>query len=114
MSKRIISVEDITIPEALKLLEDMLSRYGISEVEVSEVLTYLRRFSKTDAESAKKIVEELVSKFGIARMTAIQIVNIMPKYVEELRTILGLEKREFTDEELQEMLNIIDRYRKKK
>ena len=38
----------------------------------------------------------------------------MPKYVEELKTILGLEKREFSDKELQEMLELIDKYRKEK
>jgi len=114
MSKKIISIEDITIPEALKLLEETLSKFGISEIEVSDILTYLRKFSKVNPEDAKKIVDELVTKFGIARMTAIQIVNIMPRHVEELRTILGLEKREFSDEELQEMLSIIDKYRKRK
>ncbi len=114
MSKKIVSIEDISIPEALKLLEETLSKFGISEIEISDILTYLRRFAKVSPEDAKKLIEELVTKFGIAKITAIQIVNIMPKHVEELRTILGLEKREFRDEELQEMLSIIDKYRKKK
>ncbi len=114
MSKRIISAEDITIPEALKLLEEALSKYETPEDVIHDALAYLRRFSKLDPESARNLVTELVTRFGIARTTAIQIVNIMPKHVEELRTILGLEKREFSEKELQEMLSIIDKYRKER
>ena len=114
MSKRIISSEDITIPEALKLLEEALSKYESESEIIEEALAYLRKFAKIDPESARALVQELVSKFGIARMTAIQIVNIMPKHVEELKTILGLEKREFSEKELQEMLEVINKYRKEK
>ncbi len=114
MSKRVISSEDITNAEALKFLEEALQRFESTSAEVDEALAYLRKFSKIDPERAKSLVSELVSRFGIARITAIQIVNIMPKYVEELKTILGLEKREFSDKELQEMLELIDKYRKEK
>jgi len=114
MSKRVISIEDITIPEALRLLEEALQKFESTSPEVEEALAYLRRFAKLDADKAKELVNELVAKFGIARITAIQIVNIMPKHVEELKTILGLEKREFSEKELQEMLELINKYRKEK
>lgn len=113
MVKKVLSSEDITIPEALKLLEESISTFG-SDDKVNEVLDYLRRFSKLNPDKAKELVSELVKRFGIARITAIQIVNIMPKYPEELKIILGLEKREFSDREIQEMLDLINSYRSSK
>ncbi len=114
MSKRILSSEDVTNAEALRLLEEALQKFESSSPEVDEALAYLRKFVKLDADKARELVNELVSRFGIARMTAIQIVNIMPRHVEELKVILGLEKREFSEKELQEMLELINKYRKEK
>ncbi len=111
MVKRIISAEDVTLPEALKLLEEAISKYGPDE-RSSNVLDYLRKYSKVDPSTARELVDELVKRFGLARITAIQIVNIMPKHVEELKSIIGLEKRELTSEELQEIINLLGKSRK--
>ena len=111
MVKKIINVEDITIAEALKLLEEKLQDIETSDF-LNQVLDYLRRFTKVKPEEAKKLVDELVKTYGIARITAIQIVNIMPKSIEELKTILGIERKEFKENELQEMIELINKYRK--
>jgi len=111
--KRIISTEDISIPEALKLLEERVLSSGQSlDSEVlRNTLDYLRRFSKADPSRVRELIEELVRKFGLARITAIQLVNVMPSSVEEIRSVLGTEKREFTDQELQEILETLSKYK---
>ncbi len=111
MVKKIINIEDITIAEALELLEEKVQSVEHDEF-LNQVLDYLRRFCKVKPEEAKRLVDELVKTYGIARITAIQIVNIMPKSVEELKTILGIERREFKDAELQEMIELINKFRK--
>ena len=114
MVKKIITYEDISIPEALKILEELLKDEFYTSSFIYSVLDYLRKFSKIDYENAKNLMKQLVEKFGISRITAIQIINIMPQSIEELKTILGSEKREFKDEELNEILQLIQEYRKKK
>ena len=114
MVKKIISHEDISIPEALKILEEVLKDETYADSFIYSVLDYLRKFSKVDYESAKTLIKELIEKFGLSRITAIQVVNIMPESVEELRVILGIEKREFREEELNEILQLLNQYRKKK
>ncbi len=94
--------------DALRILEEKVVGKAPSESEVlSNTLDYLRKFSKVDAERARKLVEELMKRFGLARLTAIQIVDIMPKTADELRVILGMEKREFKDQDVEAMLELL-------
>jgi DNA-directed RNA polymerase subunit F len=111
--RKIINTEDVSMPEALRILEDRVLGGGqLLESEVlKNTLDYLRRFSKIDSQRARELIEELVKRFGIARITAIQLVNLMPTSIEEIRIILGIERREFTDQELQEVLDTLGKYR---
>jgi len=110
VSKRgVINVSDLSIAEALEIMESYVGE--LNDVQ-NQVIDYLRKFSKIPANKAKELIEKLMRKFGLVRTTAIQIVNIMPDTVEELRVILGLlEKREFGEEELNEMLDLIKSYK---
>lgn len=107
MVKRVINSEDITMAEALRILEEKVVRSGVNEEIVNNTLDYLRKFSKVDPDRARELVSELMKRFGLARLTAIQIVNILPRTGEELRMLLGSEKREFSDKDIEEMLNLL-------
>ncbi len=110
MVKRVLNVEDISISEALKILEEKIVSKGVTGDIVEKTLDYLRKFSKINAEKARELVGELIKRFGLTRITAIQIVNIMPKSIDELRTLLGVERREFSDKDLEEMLELLKKY----
>jgi DNA-directed RNA polymerase subunit F len=56
-------------------------------------LAYVSTFSKLDAESARKLKQELIERFGLEEVEAVQVVNICPKTVEEVRTVLSGYKR---------------------
>ncbi|KUO79586.1 MAG: RNA polymerase Rpb4 family protein [Vulcanisaeta sp.] len=107
MVKRIINSEDISMAEALRILEEKVSNSGINEEIVNNTLDYLRKFSKVNPDKAKELVSELMKRFGLARLTAIQVVNVLPQTAEELRILLGSEKREFTDKDIEDMLNLL-------
>jgi len=93
--------------EALRILEEKVSNSGVNEEIVNNTLDYLRKFSKVNLDKAKELVSELMKRFGLARLTAIQVVNVLPQTAEELRILLGSEKREFTDKDIEDMLNLL-------
>ncbi|MEM2225893.1 MAG: RNA polymerase Rpb4 family protein [Candidatus Bathyarchaeia archaeon] len=90
MPRKILSVKEITIPEARELLER--SREGLGEFQ-RRVLDYLVKFSKLDPKTAAKLTEELISKFDLSRRDAVQLVNCMPSTIEEARAILSAKGR---------------------
>ncbi len=87
---KMVKSKKITIHEA----KDILSQ---SSGEMDELqrrtFEYVNVFSKISGEDAKKIVEALEKEIGLEEEYAIQLVNIMPKTPEEIRTyLLGWKK----------------------
>ncbi len=104
VGRKILEQKPISIPE----LKEELENIGEVDYELfavpKRVKEYLNRFSKVDAETARRLRERLVEvlepEFGQeADDYAVQIINILPRYPEEVRLILGraiageLEKR---------------------
>jgi len=57
---------------------------------------------------AETLVRQLMEKFGFTRVTAIQLVNLSIESLDELKTVLSyLERREYTDNELREILKLL-------
>jgi len=99
---------EVTNAEAI----EVLSRNPLTRDFQRKTIESLRRVTKIDAEKARELVKELVEKFGLVTISAIQIANILPSTLEELRTILMAGRgREYSDKELQEMLEVVRRYR---
>jgi DNA-directed RNA polymerase subunit F len=105
---KIVGRKNITISEAKALLDNIEkpSHYQVRTLE------YVNKFAKISAEKASELVEMLVNQFEIERSDAIQVVNVMPNSVEELRTFFFTgRKRLITTSQLEEMLKLIDRHR---
>lgn len=101
--------KNITLIEVKKILEEKSKKEELTIMEQT-TLEYVRKFSKLEYEEAVKLMEEL-RKFGISEFGAIQIVNILPTTVEELRTILMKEETELTPEALKEIVKLIKGYK---
>jgi len=74
-------------------------------------LDYTAKFSKISPQRAEKLVRELGEKFQLERKDAIQIVNTMPRYIEELRSILTVKGRIVGGSQLEDMLKLVNGYR---
>ncbi len=74
-------------------------------------LDYASKFSRISPAKAEKLVKELAEKFQLDRKDAIQIVNTMPQYPEELRTILTVKGKIIGADELQGILKLVNGYR---
>ena len=74
-------------------------------------LDYASKFSKISPAKAEKLVKELTEKFQLDRKDAIQIVNSMPRFTEELRTILTVKGKIVGVAELENILKLVNGYR---
>ena len=74
-------------------------------------LDYASKFSKVSAAKAEKLVKELAEKFQLDRKDAIQIANSLPRYIEELRTILTVKGRIIGAAQLEDILKLVNGYR---
>jgi DNA-directed RNA polymerase subunit F len=94
------------VAEALKLLEKRLSENGNIKDGQKRMAEYLRKISKIDAEKAEELIDTLCKEVNLTRTIAVQIVNLMPTHIEELRSILPSDKY-FSREELEKILKIL-------
>ena len=54
-----------------------------------------------------KVVEKLISGYGISRSQAVQIVNIAPTTIEELKSVYDTKMTNLTDDKLMEIVDLI-------
>lgn len=88
MPKKILEKEALSIPEldkALKHLKEM-DESMLNPVQ-RRTLEYVTKFSKVDADEAVKLKKRLMEELGISEEEAVQIINLMPKTVDEVKEI---------------------------
>ncbi|MFP3190440.1 MAG: RNA polymerase Rpb4 family protein [Thermoproteota archaeon] len=102
---RIIYYKDVSLPEVLEILEKRISEDNVKEGQ-KKMYDYVKKFSKVKPEKAKEIIDKLMNQLNLTRDICVQILNIMPSNVEELRAILPSDKY-FSKEELDKILSII-------
>jgi len=112
MAENSVEEKKLTLPQVKKLLESM-SEDTLDQFK-RRTLDYLSKFSKVDAETAEKLVEKLVTEFGLDIDEAIQIVNCMPKSVEELRVFLAGGRKIIESSKLEAIVKLLNEHRKVK
>jgi DNA-directed RNA polymerase subunit F len=95
----------LTLSEAHQVLEKI-------DVEKADqiqkrTLDYTSKFAKTSSETAKKMRKQLESDCGLSVEEAVEVVNIMPKSIEELRTFTAGWRKLLPTETLEKVLRIL-------
>ena len=95
----------LTLSEAHQILEKL-------DVEKADqiqkrTLYYTSKFAKITVESAKKLRKQLESDCGLSTEEAVEVINIMPKSIEELRTFTAGWRKLLPTETLEKMLKIL-------
>ncbi len=106
----VVEEKCITVAEVKKLLEELEGEVELNTIQAI-TLEYARRFSKTEGSKARELVERLVKEKDLPEEIAVQIVNVMPESVEELRTILAPLTKTISTEELEDVLRMLEGYR---
>jgi len=112
MSKKAATEKNLTLPQVKKLLES-LGEENLDQFQ-RRTLDYASKFSKVDAEAAEKLVEKLVNEFGLEEEEAVQVVNCMPKSIEELRIFLAGGRKIIETSKLEVIISLLDEHRKLK
>jgi len=95
----------LTIPEANQILQKI-------DVEKADqiqkrTLDYTTKFAKAQADGAKRVRKELETDCGLSEEEAVELVNIMPKSIEELRTFTSGWRKLLSTETLEKILKIL-------
>ncbi len=101
----IIKKTMITLPE----VKDILDKTDANTTDQIQRWThdYASKFAEIEGKTAKKMKEKLIQECGLTEEEAVEIVNIMPTSIEELRAFtFGWKKLILTDT-LEKMLKII-------
>ena len=112
MSGKNVKEKTLTLPEVKKLLESM-GEENLDQFQ-RRTLDYLSKFSKVEADTAEELVGKLVAEFGLEESEAVQIVNCMPKSIEELRVFLAGGRKIIEVSKLEAIVALLDDYRKVK
>ena len=105
-------------------MEEVIKKRMVSLAEVKEILDkqdpesldqiqrwtydYVSKFSKIEPKNAKKIKQDLVKQCGLTEEEAVEIVNILPRSLPELRSFTFGWKKLILSETLEKILKIID------
>lgn len=102
---------DITIAEVYNILKDIKNPNPFQ----ARVLEYARRMTKVDPSKVSELTDRLIEEFNIERDRAVQIVNIMPESIEELRIFFtGSKGKLVTTSQLKKILESLNEYKLQK
>ena len=112
MSEKGVVGKKLTLPQVQKLLESM----GEENLDQFQRRTFdcVSKFSKVDAEAVEKLVEKLVTEFDLEEEEAVQIINCMPKSIEELRVFFAGGRKIIEASKLEALVSLLNEHRKLK
>jgi DNA-directed RNA polymerase subunit F len=112
MSRENVGERKLALPQVKKLLES-IGEENLDQLQ-RRTFDYVSKFSKVDPDAAEKIVERLVTEFGLEEEEAVQIVNCMPKTVDELRVFLAGGRKIIDVSTLKTIVGLLDEHQKVK
>ena len=107
--KKVLETKHVTTPQVKALLES-LGDENLDQFQ-HRSLDYAAKFSKLKVESAKTLVAKLQKEELLEGEEAVQIVNCMPKSIEELRVFLAGGRRIVETAKLESILTLLNKYR---
>ncbi|MHA1917433.1 MAG: hypothetical protein ACTSUV_03875 [Candidatus Ranarchaeia archaeon] len=104
-----IKEKPMTISEVKDTLEKMKKKQTEELNYTQEVtLKYAQRFAKLDIKKSKKLLADLTKKpWSIEPEIAVQIVNILPKSIQELKVFFDKKIAGFPDNEYEKIVKHI-------
>ena len=104
--EEVVKKQMITLPE----VREILSKQDVESMDQIQRWTYdyVSKFAKIEPKVAKKMKQELISRCGLTEEEAVEIVNVLPKSLPELRSFTFGSKKLILSETLEKILKVID------
>jgi DNA-directed RNA polymerase subunit F len=112
MEKKNVDETKLTLPQVKKTLE-ALGEANLDQFQ-RRTFDYVSKFSKIDEKAAQKLVKKLVDEFGLDEDEAVEILNCMPKTVDELRVFLAGGRKIIETSKLEAIVALLEENRKLK
>jgi DNA-directed RNA polymerase subunit F len=112
MEKKNVNETKLTLPQVKKTLE-ALGEANLDQFQ-RRTFDYVSKFSKIDEEAAQKLLKKLVAEFGLDEDEAVEILNCMPKTVDELRVFLAGGRKIIETSKLEAIVALLEENRKLK
>ena len=95
---------------SLSEVKEILSKRDIESMDQIQRWTYdyVSKFAKIEAKAAQKLKQDLISQCGLTEDEAVEIVNILPRSLPELRSFTFGWKKLILSETLEKILKIIN------
>ena len=110
MVRKALKEQTITVPDVKEALE------SIGEERLDQFqrrsLDYATKFSKVEAKNIETLVTKLVEEFELDKEGSVQIVNAMPKSIQEIKVFLAGGRKIIESSKLEKILEFLDEYRK--
>ena len=104
--EEVVKKKMITLSE----VREILSKQDVESMDQIQRWTYdyVSKFAKIEPKVAKKMKQELISQCGLTEEEAVEIVNVLPKSLPELRSFTFGWKKLILSETLEKVLKVID------
>ena len=104
--EEVVKKRMLSLPE----VKEILSKRDIESMDQIQRWTYdyVSKFAKIEPKAAKKMKQDLIKQCGLTEEEAVEIVNILPKSLPELRSFTFGWKKLILSETLGKILKIID------
>ncbi len=110
MSKESVTEKKLTLPQVKKIMED-IGEENLDQLQ-RRTFDYVSKFAKTDPKTSEKLVQKLIADFGVEEVEAIELVNCMPKSVEELRVFMAGGRKIIETSKLEAIVSLLGENRK--
>ena len=104
--EEVVKKQMITLSE----VREILSKQDVESMDQIQRWTYdyVSKFAKIEPKVAKKMKQDLISQCGLTEEEAVEIVNVLPKSLPELRSFTFGWKKLILSETLGKVLKVID------
>jgi DNA-directed RNA polymerase subunit F len=111
IGKKTLETNPIPMAKVKEILTDFSGQFDLS-YEQNLTLDYVNKFSKLSLEDSEKLVSELEDK-KIKRKLAIKITDVLPEDLADLRLLFAKESIVSKKKNMDELLEVINKYRDK-
>lgn len=111
MVRKALKERTITVPQVKEALES-IGEDNLDQFQ-RRSLDYATKFAKVESNDVDIVLNKLVKDFEVEEEEAVQIVNAMPKSIQEIRVFLSGGRKIIETSKLEKILDFLNKYRKK-
>ena len=113
--KEKVDEEYLTVAETKEILGEIEVERAADEeremrYELSRAIEHVNRFAVLDPEESREFLAQLLELEKVDEKTAYKIVDLRPRDRDELRALYAQERYSLSGDELDEIINVVDRY----